>query len=218
MGRFDDVYRRSLADPEGFWAEAARRIDWIEPWEKVLDRSNPPFDRWFTGGQLNTCYNCLDRHIAAGNGDRLALIYDSPVTETKLRFTYRQLHDEVARFAGVLARRGLVKGDRVIIYMPMVPEAAIAMLACARLGVVHSVVFGGFAANELATRIDDCQPKLILTASCGIEPGRLVLYKPLLDQAIELASHKVARVILLQRPQAKATMVAGRDLGWSAAI
>src|SRR5439155_5947699 len=218
MGRFDDVYRRSLADPEGFWAEAARRIDWIEPWEKVLDRSNPPFDRWFTGGQLNTCYNCLDRHIAAGNGDRLALIYDSPVTETKLRFTYRQLHDEVARFAGVLARRGLVKGDRVIIYMPMVPEAAIAMLACARLGVVHSVVFGGFAANELATRIDDCQPKLIVSASCGLEANKVIPYKPLLDAAIMMAVHKPEHCIILQRPMDRCELMAGRDVAWHEAM
>ncbi|HJQ55360.1 MAG TPA: propionyl-CoA synthetase [Vineibacter sp.] len=215
MGRYEDVHRRSLADPEGFWADAAKAIDWIEPFTKVLDRSKTPFDRWYVGGKLNTAYNCLDRHVAAGHGDRLALIYDSPVTSTKKQFTYRELRDAVALFAGALAKLGVGKGDRVIIYMPMMPEAAMAMLACARLGAIHSVVFGGFAANELATRIDDCTPKLIMAASCGIEPGRIVEYKPLLDQAITLAKQKPAHCLVLQRPQAQASLVAGRDLDWA---
>ncbi len=218
MGRYENVYRRSLADPEGFWAEAARAIDWIEPWQKVLDRSNSPFDRWFTGAKLNTSYNCLDRHVEAGHGERLALIYDSPVTGTKRHYTYRALRDEVARFAGALAALGVGKGDRVIIYMPMVPEAAIAMQACARLGAIHSVVFGGFAAGELATRIDDCRPKLVVSASCGIEINKVIPYKPLLDAAIELARHKPRHCILLQRPQALCDLIPGRDIDWSAAM
>jgi propionyl-CoA synthetase len=216
--KYRAVHTRSLKDPEGFWAEQAATIEWSRRWDKVLDASALPFYRWFAGAELNACHNALDRHVEGGRAEQAALIYDSPVTGTKKSFTYRELRDHVATLAGAIAAQGVGKGDRVIIYMPMVPEAAMAMLACARLGAVHSVVFGGFAANELATRIDDCQPKLILTASCGIEPGRLVLYKPLLDQAIELASHKVPRVILLQRPQAKATMIAGRDLDWVEAV
>ena len=208
------VHAHSLKDPEGFWAEQAARIDWSKPWDKVLDSSNPPFYRWFSGGELNACHNALDRHVAGGRAEQLALIYDSPVTGDKARFTYRELRDRVAAIAGMVAAQGVAKGDRVIIYMPMMPEAVMAMLACARLGAVHSVVFGGFAAKELASRIDDCNPKLVLTASCGIEPGRIVHYKPLLDQAIEMASHKVPRVILLQRPQETAPMIAGRDLDW----
>jgi propionyl-CoA synthetase len=218
MGRFEEVYRRSLADPEGFWADAAKAIDWIEPFKTVLDRSNTPFDRWFSGGKLNTAHNCLDRHVAAGHGDRLALIYDSPVTDTKKRFTYRELRDQVALFAGALARLGIAKGDRVIIYMPMVPEAAIAMLACARLGAVHSVVFGGFAAAELATRIDDCRPKLVISASCGIEVSKVIPYKPLLDGAIELARHKPSHCIVLQRSQLVCDLIPGRDVEWSQAL
>ena len=167
----ESVYRRSLAEPEQFWAEAAEAIDWERRWDKVLDADGAPFYRWFAGGVMNTCYNALDRHLAAGAGDRIALIHDSPVTGSKKHFTYAQLTDVVARFAGALAARGVGRGDRVVIYMPMVPEAAIAMLACARLGAVHSVVFGGFAANELAVRIDDCGPKAIIAGSCGIEPG-----------------------------------------------
>jgi propionyl-CoA synthetase len=218
MARFDEVYRRSLSDPEGFWAEAAERIDWTRRWDKVLDRSNTPFDRWFVGGRLNTCCNCLDRHVEAGHGGRLALIYDSPVTATKQRFTYAELLDAVARFAGALAARGVTKGDRVVIYMPMVPEAAIAMLACARLGAIHSVVFGGFAANELATRIDDSKPKLIVSASCGIEVSRIIPYKPLLDAAIGLARHKPGACIILQRQIHPCELVAGRDIDWQAAV
>lgn len=213
-----DTYRalhaRSLKDPEGFWAEQAAKIDWSKRWDKVLDSSNPPFYRWFEGGELNACHNALDRHVERGRAEQVALIYDSPVTETKASFTYRELRDRVAAIAGMIAAQGVAKGDRVIIYMPMIPEAVMAMLACARLGAVHSVVFGGFAAKELASRIDDCNPKLVLAASCGVEPNRIVHYKPLLDQAIEIATHKVPKVILLQRPQEKASMIAGRDLDW----
>jgi propionyl-CoA synthetase len=214
-GKFDAIYRRSLQDPEGFWAEAAAGIDWLKRWDRVLDDRNPPFYRWFAGGQLNTCWNCLDRHVEGGRGDQLALIYDSPVTQTVQRFTYRELRDLVARFAGVLAGLGVGKGDRVILYMPMIPEAVIAMLACARLGAIHSVVFGGFAAKELKGRIDDAKPKVIVTASCGVEVSRIVAYKPLLDAAIELASAKPEKCIVLQRPMEPAAMIAGRDLDWA---
>ena len=190
-----DIYRavhaRSLKDPDGFWAEQAEMLDWSKRWDKVLDASRAPFYAWFTGGELNACHNALDRHADGPRADQAALIYDSPVTGTKKTFTYRELRDRVAELAGAIAAQGVGKGDRVIVYMPMIPEAAMAMLACARLGAIHSVVFGGFAAHELATRIDDSAPKLVLTASCGIEPGRIVHYKPLLDQAIELAKHKV---------------------------
>ena len=216
--RYEDVYARSIQDPEGFWAEAAEAIHWDRRWDKVLDDGNAPFYRWFAGGSLNTCYNALDLHVENGRGAQPALIYDSPVTETVRTYTYVELRDQVALFAGVLAGHGVGKGDRVIVYMPMVPEAAIAMLACARLGAVHSVVFGGFAANELAVRIDDCAPKLIVSASCGIEPGRIVAYKPLLDHAIELARHKPAHCIVLQRPMERAEMAPGRDVDWQEAM
>jgi propionyl-CoA synthetase len=212
---YDEVYGRWREAPESFWAEVAEAIHWYKKWDKILDTSRPPFYRWFTGGMVNTCYNALDRHVEQGRGNQPALIYDSPVTRTVKIFSYRELLDEVARFAGVLVRRGLQKGDRVIIYMPMVPEALIAMLACARIGVVHSVVFGGFAAHELASRINDAQPKLIVSASCGIESGRVLPYKPLLDRAIEIASVKPELCIVLQRSQEKASMVAERDLDWS---
>jgi propionyl-CoA synthetase len=218
MGRFEEVYRRSLADPEGFWADAAAAIDWDEPWQRVLDDTRSPFYRWFTGGRLNTCHNALDRHVDGGRADQLALIYDSPVTDTVKTFTYRELRDEVARFAGTLSAQGVGRGDRVIVYMPMVPEAAIAMLACARLGAIHSVVFGGFAANELASRIEDAEPKVIVSASCGIEPGRIVAYKPLLDAAIDLAEHKPERCIVLQRPMLEADLAPGRDVDWEDAV
>ncbi|MFL6036111.1 MAG: propionyl-CoA synthetase [Gaiellaceae bacterium] len=218
MGRFDDVYRRSLEEPETFWAEAAAAIDWAEPWESVLDDSRAPFYRWFRGGRLNTCHNALDRHVESGRGERLALIYDSPVTQTTSTFTYRELRAAVARFAGALVAQGVERGDRVIVYMPMVPEAAIAMLACARIGAVHSVVFGGFAANELASRIEDAQAKAVVSASCGIEPSRVVAYKPLLDAAIELSAVKPERCIILQRPQLEAGLMAGRDVEWNDAI
>jgi len=211
---FEQVYGRALSDPEGFWSEAAEALDWDRKWDKVLDDSKAPFYRWFSGGMLNTCHNALDRHVANGRGDQLALIHDSPVTQSVTNFTYRELRDEVALFAGALAERGVAKGDRVIIYMPMVPEAAIAMLACARLGAVHSVVFGGFAANELAVRIDDCAPRAIVSASCGIEGQRVIAYKPLLDEAIELATYKPSSCIILQRPEEKAAMTEGRDADW----
>jgi len=216
--KYRAVHARSLKDPEGFWAEQAKAVDWTRRWDKVLDGSNPPFYRWYTGGELNACHNALDRHVENGRAEQTALIYDSPVTGAKKSFTYRELRDQVARLAGAIAAQGVGRGDRVIIYMPMIPEAVMAMLACARLGAVHSVVFGGFAANELAARIDDCTPKLVLTASCGIEPGRVVHYKPLLDHAIELAKHKIQRCLVFQRPQAEATLVLGRDLDWNEAV
>ena len=213
MGRYEDAFRRSLADPAGFWAEAARAIDWYTEPAAILDDSDPPFYRWFRGGTLNTCHNALDRHVEGGRADQPALIYDSPVTGVKKTFTFRELRDETARFAGVLAGLGVAKGDRVVIYMPMIPEAVVAMLACARLGAIHSVVFGGFAAHELAVRIDDARPKLIVSASCGIEVARIVEYKPILDKAIDEAAHKPAHTIIVQRPQATAAM-GPSDLDW----
>jgi propionyl-CoA synthetase len=212
---YEAVYARWLDDPEGFWTEAAEAVHWYKKWERVLDASRPPFYRWFTGGMVNSCYNALDRHVESGRANQPALIYDSPVTGTIKTFTYRELLDDVARLAGVLVSQDVQKGDRVIIYMPMVPEAIVAMLACARIGAIHSVVFGGFAAHELANRISDAQPKVIVSASCGIEADRILAYKPLLDRAIELASAKPQRCIILQRPQEKASMIAGRDLDWS---
>ena len=216
--RYDEVHARSLADREGFWAEAAEGIDWTRKWDKVLDDSNPPFYRWFVGGEVNTAWNALDRHVEGGRADQAALIYDSPVTDTVKTYSYRELRDEVATFAGVLAGLGVAKGDRVIVYMPMIPQAVIAMLAVARLGAVHSVVFGGFAANELAVRIDDAKPKAIVSASCGIEPGRVVEYKPLLDGAIEAAAHKPAHTVVFQREMCAAPMSAPRDVDWAAAM
>jgi propionyl-CoA synthetase len=210
-----DAWRRDL---EGFWAQAAESIHWYRRWEKVLDTSRAPFYRWFSGGLLNTCYNLLDAHVENGRGEQVALIYDSPVTGTVKSYTYRDLQDEVATFAGALQQQGVNKGDRVIIYMPMIPEAVIAMLACARIGAIHSVVFGGFAADELATRINDAQPKVILSASCGIEVNRVVPYKPMLDRAIDLAKQKPERCIIYQRPQLEAPLVAGRDIDWFDAL
>jgi propionyl-CoA synthetase len=211
---YEDVYARSLKDPQGFWAAAAEDIHWERRWDRVFDDSRPPFYRWFTGGVLNTCYNALDLHIDRGRGKQPALVYDSAVTGTVRVFTFAELRDEVALIAGALRRQGIGKGDRVIIYMPMVPEAVMAMLACARIGAIHSVVFGGFAASELAKRIDDARPRLILSASCGIEVNRVVAYKPLLDGAIQQASHAVERCVILQRPQARAELTKGRDLDW----
>jgi propionyl-CoA synthetase len=218
VSKHDAVHRRSLDHAQEFWAEAAENIHWHKRWDRVLDGSNAPLYRWFPGGQLNTCYNMLDRHVADGRADQPAVIYDSPVSDTRRILTYRELLDEVALFAGALAATGIGKGDRVIIYMPMVPETIVAMLACARLGAIHSVVFGGFAANELATRIDDASPKAIVSASCGIEPNRIVAYKPLLDQAIEMAHHKPERCIILQRAEEIATLTPPRDLDWREAI
>jgi propionyl-CoA synthetase len=214
MTGYAETYRRSLAEPEAFWAEAAEAIDWERRWDRVLDDSRPPFYRWFAGGRLNTCWNALDRHVAAGRGGRIALIWDSPVTGGVERFTYRALLDRVARFAGVLTGLGVKQGDRVLIYLPMVPEAAVAMLACARIGAVHSVVFGGFAAPELATRIDDARPVVILSASCGIETNRVIPYKPLLDAAIAEARSKPLACVILQRPMCRAELVRGRDHDW----
>ncbi len=216
--RYPEVYAAWKHDPEAFWAEAARAIDWYRPWEKVFDPYAGQYGRWFPGAECNTAWNCLDRHLARGRAQQKALIYDSPVTGTQRAFTYAELTEEVATLGAVLQDLGVKKGDRVILYMPMVPEAVIAMLACARIGAIHSVVFGGFAAPELATRIDDAKPVAILSASCGIEPGRVVAYKPLLDAAIDLARHKPARVLMLQRPTADATMVAGRDQDWAGAV
>ncbi len=216
--RYDEIYRRSIEDPNGFWGEAAEAIHWTKKWDRVLDDSNPPFYRWFVGGVTNTCYNALDRHVENGRGDQPALIYDSPMTNQVKTFTYREFRDKVARLAGAFAAQGVTKGDRVIIYMPMVPQTVAAMLACARIGAVHSVVFGGFAANELAVRIDDAKPKLIVSASCGLEPGRVVAYKPLLDKAIALASHKPEHCIILQREMEEAQLQAGRDIDWKDAI
>ena len=216
MGQiFDKVAAEAAADPQGFWAKAAEDIAWITPPKQVLDDAKPPFYRWFVGGEVNGCYNAVDRHVEAGRGDQNALIYDSPVTDSKRQITYAELQDQVARCAGMLRAHNVGYGDRVIIYMPMVPEAVIGMLACARIGAIHSVVFGGFAAAELAKRIDDAAPKLILTASCGIEPSRLVEYKPLIDEAINLSAHKPESVILWQRPQCEASMIAGRDFDWA---
>jgi len=212
MGRYADAFRRSLDDPQGFWGAAASGIEWYTEPTVILDTSNPPFYRWFADGSMNTCFNALDRHVRAGRGDQAALIYDSPVTGASRTFSYTELLDEVARFAGVLRGLGVGKGDRVVIYLPMIPEALIAMLACDRIGAVHSVVFGGFAAHELALRIDDAAPKVIVSASCGIEVARVIEYKPILDRAIELAEHKPDRCVIVQRPQAVASLMHGRDL------
>ncbi len=218
MGAYSETYARSLTDPAGFWGEAAAALHWDTPPPVVLDAENPPFYRWFTGGRLNTCYNALDRHVEAGHGDRPALIYDSPVTGASRTYTYAELTAEVSRFAGALRSLGVEPGDRVVIYMPMVPEAAVAMLACARLGAVHSVVFGGFAPQELAVRIDDAAPRVVVSASCGIEPTRTIAYKPLLDKALDLAEHTVDHTVILQRPQVEAELTAGRDVTWADAM
>ena len=212
--RYHDVYSRWQRDPEGFWREAAQDIDWYEKPTKIFDPGVGIYGRWFTGATCNTCYNALDRHVLAGRNDQAALIYDSPVTNTVKIFTYGRLLSEVQLLGAMLRDFGVTKGDRVIIYMPMVPEAVFAMLACARIGAVHSVVFGGFAAKELATRLDDCRPKVILSASCGIEGARVVAYKPLLDEAINLAEHKPQTCMILQRPQCEARLMGGRDHDW----
>jgi propionyl-CoA synthetase len=212
--KFKDVYEQSINQPDVFWGKAAEAIQWTKKWDKVLDDSNKPFYRWFTGGELNTCYNALDYQVAAGRKDQVAIIYDSPVTDTAKKITYGELLDRVSKFAGVLAGLSVARGDTVIIYMPMIPEAVVAMLACARIGAIHSVVFGGFAPNELAIRIDDAKPKVIISASCGIEGKKTLAYKPLLDEAIEIAAHRPEKCIIYQRPQVKAGLTAGRDLDW----
>lgn len=215
---YEQVFRWSLEDPEGFWGEAAREISWDREPTQVFDPHEGLYGRWFVDGLLNTCYNAVDRHVEAGRGEQHALIYDSPVTGTQQWWTYRELQDQVARFAGALGARGVQRGDCVVIYMPMVPEAVVAMLACARLGAVHSVVFGGFAPRELAIRIDDARPKLVVTASCGVEAGRVIEYLPLVDKALELAKHQVDGCVVLQRSQAVAELTADRDLSWDEAI
>ena len=215
MSRFDEVFAGWQRDPTGFWAEAAEAVSWTKRWTKVLDVSRAPdFYRWFEGAETNSCWNAVDRHVEAGHGDRAAIIYDSPVTSTIEIITYRMLKERVAKAAGMLAALGVGKGDRVIVYMPMVPEAVIAMLACARIGAIHSVVFGGFASNELATRIDDAKPKAIVAGSCGIEGAKVIPYKPLLDGAIELAKHKPSHCVILQRKQGPCAMIPGRDVDW----
>ncbi len=215
---YSKAYYQSIRNPETFWAEAANQIHWYKPYEKVFDDSNRPFYRWFTGGELNTCYNAVDCHVEAGRGGQTAIIYDSPVSNTIRRITYQELLNQVSRFAGVLESYGVQKGDTVILYMPMIPEAAVAMLACSRIGAVHSVVFGGFAPHELAIRIDDAQPKLIISASCGIEGNKVIEYKPLLDKAIDLARHKPRACILFQRKEAAAALLPGRDVDWETAM
>src|ERR1700675_4135193 len=213
--RYHQVYARSLRDPEGFWEEAARDIDWIEPAKKIFDPGSGPYGRWFAGAVVNTCYNALDRHVAGGRADQVALIHDSPLAGSVTKFTYAQMLHEVKTLAAIMQDFGVAKGDRVILYMPMVPEAVVAMLACARIGAVHSVVFGGFAAKELASRIEDAKPKLILSASCGLEPGPIVQYTPLLDEAIKHSSVNPQACIILQRPQHSCELIAGRDHDWA---
>ena len=214
-GTLETAFHRSLSEPAGFWGEAAEAVYWYKRWDKVLDDSRQPFYRWFVGGEVNTCYNALDLHVDEGHGEQPALVYDSPVTNSIQTFTYRQLRDKVAKFAGALARLGVGKGDRVVVYMPMIPETAVTMLACARLGAVHSVVFGGFAANELAARIDDAKPKVVVSASCGVETNRIISYKPLLDEALRIASHKPQRCVIVQREVQAAELVPSRDCDWN---
>ncbi len=215
MTGYRDVYRASIADRDGFWAQAAEAVTWTRAPQRVLEDSHPPFYRWFPDAELNTCANALDRHVESGRGDQAALIYDSPVTGTKRVYSYRELLGETALFAGVLRDLGVGAGDRVVLYMPMIPEAVIAMLACARLGAVHSVVFGGFAAHELATRIDDARPTVIVSASCGIEPSRVVEYKPMLDHALEQSEHQPDACVIVQRDRHRCELLAGRDVDWS---
>ena len=215
---YDRAYQASMQDRAGFWGDAAKAVTWIKPWDAVLDESNKPFYRWFPGGVLNTCYNAVDRHVEGGRGAQAAIIYDSPVTNTVRTITYAELQEQVSKVAGALAGLGVTKGDRVIVYMPMIPEALVSMLACARLGAIHSVVFGGFAANELATRINDAEPKVMISASCGIETTKVIPYKPLLDHAIELSHHKPEHCLIFQRPQAVAELQAPRDVDWNTAV
>lgn len=215
---YEQLYTESLSDPEGFWSRLAEDVVWDKPFDQVLNADEAPFYKWFKGGELNMCYNAVDRHVDEGRGDAVALIYDSPVTDTKQKITYSELQNEVARLAGVLVDQGVTKGDRVLIYLPMIPEAVFAMLACARVGAIHSVVFGGFAAHELAIRMDDAKPDVILSSSCGIEGKRVIEYKPLLDEAIRQAKHKPTRCLIHQRPQAVADLVPGRDVDWAEAV
>ena len=212
--KFNEIYENSIKDPENFWKEIANDIFWYQKPTKILNKSNPPFYKWFEGGTTNTCYNALDFHINEGRGEKLALIYDSPITGNKKQFTYSQLREKVSKFAGVLRNQGVNKGDRVIIYMPMIPEAVIAMLACGRIGAVHSVVFGGFASSELASRIEDSKAKILVTASCGFEPGKIIEYKPLVDEAIKMSSHKIDKLILVQRPGNEVKLNTPKEISW----
>ena len=211
---FNAVYEDSIKNPEEFWKNVSEDIFWFKKPTKILNKSNPPFYKWFEDGTTNTCYNAIDLHIDRGRGDKLALIYDSPITGNKAKFTYKQLKDKVSKFAGALVNQGVKKGDRVIIYMPMIPESVVAMLACARIGAIHSVVFGGFASNELASRIDDSKAKLLITASCGFEPGRTVEYRPLVDGALKLAKHKVEKVIFYQRKNSEVKLNSPLEISW----
>ncbi|MEC9045696.1 MAG: propionyl-CoA synthetase [Pseudomonadota bacterium] len=214
MGSYKEIYQRASEKPQEFWAQAAEDLIWQKKWQKVLDEKNSPFNRWFAGGKINTCYNALDRHVESGSSDRVALIYDSPLAATKEKITYLELRDRVAAFSGVLKKYGVEYGDRVVIYMPMIPETVVAMLACSRIGAIHSVVFGGFASNELAKRIDDAKPKLIVSASCGLEPGKVIEYKPLLDGAISLSKNKPDSCIIFQRGMHQAELNEKRDIDW----
>ncbi|XP_075065455.1 acyl-CoA synthetase short-chain family member 3, mitochondrial [Mixophyes fleayi] len=216
---YDRVFKSSVQDPENVWGSAAKNITWFKPWTKVMDNSNPPFTKWFTGGELNVCYNALDRHIEDGRGDDFAVIHDSPVTDTKQTITYKEMYEQVSRLAGVLTKYGVKKGDRVVIYMPMIPQAMYAMLACARIGAVHSLIFGGFAPKELSVRIDHAKPKLIVTASFGVEPGRRVEYVPLVEKALEMVQHKPEKVLIYSRPNMEQVhLTSGRDIDWTEEI
>src|SRR5210317_2007757 len=216
--KFSEIYQNSIKNPEDFWQEVSNDIFWFKKPTKILNKSNPPFYKWFEDGVTNTCYNALDLHIDEGRGEKLALIYDSPITGNKKQFTYKELKEKVSKFAGALKNQGVNKGDRVIIYMPMIPEAVIAMLACGRIGAIHSVVFGGFASSELASRIDDSKAKILVTASCGYEPGRTVHYKPLVNKALELAKHKPNKCIIFQREKDKAEIDSKIDITWDEAL
>jgi len=218
VSSYIEIYDESVNQPENFWGEAATDVQWIKKWDKVLDESNKPFYKWFIGGELNTCYNALDYHVESGSGEQTAIIYDSPVTGTIKKISYGDLLDAVSKFAGGLSGLGVRKGDTIIIYMPMIPEAVVAMLSCARIGAVHSVVFGGFAPNELAIRINDAKPKVIISASCGIEGRKIIPYKPLLDEAVKIAEHKPQKCVIFQRSQVHAALTVGRDLDWNALV
>ena len=215
---FKEIYQNSIRNPEEFWQKVSDDIFWYKKPKQILNKDNPPFYKWFSDGTTNTCYNALDIHIDQGRGDKIALIYDSPITGNKKQFTYKDLKGKVSKFAGALKNQGVNKGDRVIIYMPMIPEAVIAMLACGRIGAIHSVVFGGFASNELASRIDDSKAKLLVTASCGYEPGRTVEYKPLVDEAIKLSSHKPEKIILYQREGHEVKLNAPKEISWEESL
>ena len=216
--KFSEIYLNSIKNPEEFWKKVSDDIVWFKKPTKILNQSSSPFYKWYEDGVTNTCYNALDVHIDKGRGDRTALIYDSPITGNKGKFTYKELREKVSKFAGGLQYQGVNKGDRVIIYMPMIPEAVIAMLACARIGAIHSVVFGGFASNELANRIDDSKAKVLITASCGFEPGRTVEYKPLVDEALKIASHKIDKLILFQRPGHEVKLKSPKEISWEESL